>query len=105
MATIRWNKKARVSFREHIAFARLEFGETTALRWYRQMNMIEHRLRNHPESYTPEPWIARTHIYRSAIIMKRFKIVHVYMPSSDTVRIVDIWDMKMKPENLKKRIK
>ena len=36
--------------------------------------------------------------------MKNFKIVYVYYPSSDTVRIVDIWDMRMSPERLKKRI-
>ena len=104
MAKIKWNKRARILFREHIIYARLEFGETTALRWFGQKERIENRLRVHPESYTPEPLIGRSHIYRSAIIMKRFKIIHVYMPSSDTVRIVDIWDMKMNPEKLKRRI-
>ena len=37
--------------------------------------------------------------------MKNFKIVYVYYPSSDTVRIVDIWDMRMNPKNLKQRIR
>ena len=32
-------------------------------------------------------------------------MIHVYMSYSDTVRIVDIWDMKMNPEKLKRRIK
>jgi plasmid stabilization system protein ParE len=105
MATIKWNKKARRLFREHIIYARIEFGEETALRWYRQINKIEDRLRKHPESYTQEALIVKNHVYRSAIIMKRFKIVHFYIPSSDTVRIVDIWDMRMSPEKLRRRIK
>ncbi len=37
-------------------------------------------------------------------MMKNFKLVYVYYPSSDTVHIVDIWDMRMNPEKLKKRI-
>ncbi len=104
MVTIRWNKKARRLFREYIIYARTEFGEETALRWYRQMNNIEDRLRKHPESYTQEPLIIKSHVYRSAIIMRRFKIIHFYIPSSNTVRIVDIWDMRMSPEKLQQRI-
>ena len=104
MATIRWNKKSRLLFRDYIAYAQIEFGEETASRWYKQKVKIEERLRKHPESYSPEPLIVKGHIYRSAIIMKRFKIVHFYISSSDTVRIVDIWDMRMNPETLRKRI-
>lgn len=104
MVTIRWNKKARQLFREHIIYARSEYGETVASRWYLQMKKIEDRLRKHPESYTPEPLIIKSHVYRRAIIMRRFKIIHFYIPSSNTVRIVDIWDMRMNPEALKKRI-
>ena len=37
--------------------------------------------------------------------MDRFKIVYYYAKPSDIVHIVDIWDSKMSPENLKKRIR
>jgi len=37
--------------------------------------------------------------------MRRFKLVHYYAKTSDTVYITDIWDMRMSPETLKKRIK
>ena len=40
----------------------------------------------------------RKHQYRSCQIMNRFKIVHYYAKSSDTVHVVDIWDMLMNPE-------
>ena len=37
--------------------------------------------------------------------MGRFKIVYYDAPSSDTVYIRDIWDTRMSPETLKRRIK
>lgn len=37
--------------------------------------------------------------------MQRFKIVYYYAKSSDIVHVVDIWDMRMSPENLKQRIR
>ena len=46
----------------------------------------------------------RKHQYRSCQIMNRFKIVHYYSKSSDTVHIVDIWDMLMNPEKQQRRI-
>ena len=106
MATIKWNKKARQLFVEHVNYARQEFGMTTALRWFRKKNYIEARISRYPESYPLETLLCSKHrTYRRAILMKNFKIVYVYYPSSDTVRIVDIWDMRMNPKNLKQRIK
>lgn len=105
MAKIIWKKKAEILLADHIAYARQEFGVTTARRWMNRVNKIEARLRRYPESYTPEPFVLnKRHLYRSALMMKNFKLVYVYYPSSDTVRIVDIWDMRMNPEKLKKRI-
>ena len=75
MAKIIWKKKAEILLADHITYARQEFGVTTAQRWMNWVNKIEARLRRYPESYT------------------------------DTVHIVDIWDMRMNPEKLKKRIK
>lgn len=105
MAKIIWKKKAEILLADHIAYARQEFGVTTAQRWMNRVNKIEARLRRHPESYTPEPFVLnKCRLYRSALVMKNFKLVYVYYPSSDTVRIVDIWDMRMNPEKLKRRI-
>ena len=105
MATIKWNKKARREFVGHINYARQEYGVATAFRWFEQKNEIEERIRKYPESYPLEYMLRnKRRKYRRAILMKNFKIVYVYYPSSDTVRIVDIWDMRMSPERLKKRI-
>jgi len=40
MAKVIWNKRAEFLFSEHIAYARNEFGITTALRWINQRNKI-----------------------------------------------------------------
>ena len=106
MAQIRWAKKAQRVFFERVLYAYNEFGTTTAKRWQKDRKRIEHQLEQFPESYTPEPFLAdRKHIYRSCHIMQRFKIVYYYAKSSDIVHVVDIWDTKMSPENLKQRVK
>lgn len=106
MAQIKWTKKAQRVFFERVLYAYNEFGTTTAKRWQDDRKRIEHQLELFPESYIPEPFLAdRKHLYRSCHIMRRFKLVHYYAKSSDTVYIVDIWDTKMCPENLKRRIK
>ena len=105
MAKIIWNKRAELLFAEHIEYARCEFGVSTALRWINQKNQIEARLRCHPESYPPEPIASnKQRVFRGIIVMKSFKLIYVYYPSSDIVRIVDIWDMRMNPKALAKRL-
>ena len=106
MAQIRWTKKAQCIFFERVLYAYNEFGSTTAKRWQNDRKRIEHQLELFPESYTPEPFLAeRKRLYRSCHIMQRFKIVYYYAKSSDIVHVVDIWDTKMSPENLKRRIR
>lgn len=34
----------------------------------------------------------------------RFKIIYYYAKSSDTVHVVDIWDTRMSPKNLQRRL-
>ena len=106
MAQIRWTKKAQRLFFEQVLYAYNEFGTTTAKRWQEERKRIESQLAVYPESYTAESLLKeRLRRYRSCHIMGRFKIVYYYAKSSDIVHIVDIWDMLMSPENLKRRIK
>ena len=99
-------KKAEQMFYARVEYAYLEFGTKTAQKWQADRILIEHQLRLYPESFTPERLLVdRKRLYRSCHIMDRFKIVYYYAKSSDTVYIVDIWDSKMSPENLKKRIR
>ena len=106
MAQIRWTRKAQRIFYERVLYAYHQFGTTTAKCWQNERKYIEHQLELYPESYAPEPFLAdRKHMYRSCHIMQRFKIVYYYAKSSDIVHVVDIWDTKMSPTNLKQRIR
>ena len=106
MAKVKWTVKADRLFDKYVLNAFLEYGRKTSQKWMHQRIAFADRVAKHPESYTPESLLAdRRHLYRSCIIMDRFKIVHYYAKSSDTIHIVDVWDMRMNPENLQKRIK
>jgi len=105
VATIKWNEKARRLFIGHIDYALQEFGVTAASRWFNRKSQIEDTISKFPESFPRERLLLnKQRIYRRAVLMKNFKIVYVYYPSSDIVYIVDIWDMRMNPEILKQRV-
>lgn len=91
---------------ERIAYAGEEFGKSTAKRWLNEIAHIEARISLMPMSFTPEPLLAgKKHDYRYCHLMnRRFKLIYCYYPSSDTVRIVDIWDTRIRPETLKRRL-
>ncbi len=107
MATIVWHKKAKQEFRNYVENARIEFGMSTARSWQKQRKEIEWRLVRYPSSYTPEPLLGDMDIlYRSCQIMhRRFKIIYTYDEISDVVHVMDIWDTRMNPKALIKRIK
>ena len=106
MAKINWTKKADLLFDKYVFDAYLEYGQKASQKWLKERIAFADRVAKHPESYTPESLLAeRKRLYRSCHIMRRFKIIYYYAPSSDTVHIVDIWDSRMNPETLKQRIK
>jgi len=106
MAKVKWTLKADRLFDKYVFNAFLEYGRKTSQKWMQERIAFADRVKKHPESYTPEPLLSdRKRQYRSCQIMGRFKIVHYYAKSSDTVHIVDIWDMLMSPANLNRRIK
>ena len=106
MAKIVWTKRAECLFFDRVEYAYTEFGKSTSLKWQIERKRIEHQLLEHPESYTPERLLSdKRRLYRSCHIMRRFKLVHYYAKTSDTVYITDIWDMRMSPDRLMGRIK
>jgi len=106
MATVKWRKQAWLLFNNYVEHARIEYGEKTANRWLTEAAIIYERLQKHPLSYTPEQLLrGKKHQYRSCHIMRRFKIVYFFSPSSDTVYIRDIWDTRMNPQVLALRLK
>ena len=106
MAVVKWRKQAWQLFNSYVENARIEYGEKTARRWSKEAAIIYERLQKHPLSYTPEILLSgKRHKYRSCHIMRRFKIVYYYATSSDTVYIRDLWDTRMNPETLRRRLK
>jgi hypothetical protein len=107
MAKIIWLKRASRILEERILYANSEFGRFTAKRWMEEIAHIESRIPLMPLSYTPEPLLAgKKHVYRYCHLMnRRFKLIYVYYPSSNTVRVTDIWDTRINPDTLKHHIK
>lgn len=103
MAKVVWREKATLLLEAHLDYALVEFGRKAVSNWYKDILRIEAQMAMHPESFTPEPLLAhRGKNYRSAIIMKNFKLIHYYDTKTDTVYIDHIWDMRMKPATLKR---
>lgn len=106
MAKVKWTLKADRLFDKYVFNAFLEYGRKTSQEWMQERIAFADRVKKHPESYTPESLLYdRKRLYRSCQIKGRFKIIHYYAKSSDTVHIVDIWDMFMSPDNLRQRMK
>ena len=105
MAQVKWTDEADALFDKYIMNAFVEYGRKTSMSWLNERIKMVDRLVNHPTSYPPEELLSDRDIcFRSHQIMGRFKFVHYYDEETDTVFIVDIWDMKMNPKTLIKRI-
>ena len=107
MAVIEWNESAWQLYNDMLEYAREEFGEKTGRRWESELLSIYERLRLFPESYPPEDLLKEEPVlYRRCSMMhRRFRLVYYYDESEDIVHIVDIWDSRMNPEALIRRIK
>ena len=107
MAKIIWYNTAKQQLIENIMYALMEFGETTAKRWETDVHTVESRLERYPTSYPPEPLLSsRQKPYRFCHVMhRRFKLIYCYDESKDVVNILDVWDTKMNPLTLVKRIR
>lgn len=107
MAVIEWTPSAWQAYNDYLENARMEYGRMTALRWEKEMLHIYERLNLYPASYTPETLLkAKKNFYRSCHLMnRRFKLIYYYDELEDIVHLVDIWDTRMNPKALIKRIK
>ncbi len=107
MAKIEWTDDAKLVFKAYVNNARQEFGISTARKWQTERDSIEWRLEHYPVSYPIEEMLVdRSIVYRHCHLMhRRFKFIYYYDETEDTVRIVDIWDSRMNPQALIRRIK
>ena len=78
-------------------------GERAAAKLHQKYLQKQKRLLKFPESGTPEALLRDRKIqYRSVIINEYYKIV--YYVKGDVLRVSAFWDMRMHPDNLRKRI-
>ena len=106
MAEVVWNQFARQEWRNKLIYGLNEFGEKSAIHFVRRTNTIIETIRKHPEIGYPEPLLKhRRKTYRAYHIVDPLKLIYYYVKSSDTIRIVDVWDMRREPKKLQKRIR
>ena len=104
MAKIVWKPRAIRQLNAIIDYSVTEFGMETFRRLDKRIQEIEHRLELFPESFSPEPLLKNDKKqFRFCLLRKRHKIIYHYVESKDVVYIDDIWDMRMKPDMLKRR--
>ena len=106
MASIKAYKSFKTIFAETLNYSRMEYGETTAKKFYQAYVNIRKRLARFPLSSPREPLLKRyLRPYRSTIIMKNWKIIYRYDEPNDQVIFIDIWDMRMSDKRLLRQFK
>ena len=105
MAEVIWNKQASQEWRSRLLYGLDEFGETTAVKFVGRTNQVVERIRNYPEIGYLEPVLKhKRRKYRAYHLVGPLKLIYYYAKSSDTIRIVDVWDMRREPRKLSKRL-
>lgn len=107
MAKVIWEDGALSVLLGYIENARFEYGGSTVKRWQKERKNIEWRLARYPVSYPPEELLhKRSVLYRRCHMMsRRFKVIYYYDEKEDVVHLIDIWDIRMSPSALIRRIK
>ena len=106
MAEVIWNKQARQEWRSQLIYGLSEFGEMTAVKFVSRTNDIIANIRKHPKIGFPEPLLRhKKNQYRAYLIVGPLKLIYRYVESTDTIRIVDIWDMRREPKRLSRRVR
>lgn len=78
-------------------------GEKSALKFSKQLDDKLKMVLRFPESGHPEPLLKdRKLLYRAKIINKHYKLI--YFVDGEVIRVSAIWDMRMSPTKLVKRI-
>ena len=106
MAQVVWNKQAQQEWHSKLLYGFNEFGETTAVEFVRRTNHIIDNLKEHPQIGFIEPLLRhKKRRYRAYLLLGPLKMIYRYIESTDTIRIVDIWDMRREPKRLSRRIR
>jgi len=106
MAQVIWNKQAENEWRKALLYGLEEFGETPAIRFVQRTNYIIGLIEKYPKAGLHEPLLrGRKRTFRYFHLMGSLKLLYYYIETSNTIRIVDIWDTRREPKKLAKRIR
>jgi plasmid stabilization system protein ParE len=106
MAEVIWNKQAETEWRNKLLYGLHEFGQATAANFVQRTNYVISIIRKHPKSGLIEPLLKeKKKTYRYFHLIRPLKLLYYYIESSDTIRIIDVWDSRREPLKLEKRIK
>ena len=106
MATVRWVKKAIDERQKLFDCGEELFGIMTAIKTSERIDQLIFELSKYPTIGHPETALKeKRYFYRARNINKRFKLIYWYEEKIDVVVIADIWDTRMNPKTLAKRIK
>ena len=88
------------------AFTLNEYGKTTLKKLTEEFVTITKRLSSYPTSFPEEHLLKNmSHKYRNIIFRKNFKIIYRYEDETNTIFLIDIWDMRMNPKNITDKFK
>ena len=97
------SKRAQCQWLKILVYYNEAGGEKAATKLHQKYLQKQERLLKFPESGTPEALLRDRKIhYRSVIINDYYKMV--YYIKGDVLRIAAFWDMRMHPDNLRKKI-
>ena len=88
------------------AFTLNEYGKTTLKKLTEEFTTITKRLSSYPTSFPEERLLKNmAYRYRSIIFRKNIKIIYRYEEKTNTIFLIDIWDMRMNPQNITNNFK
>lgn len=105
MARIKWDKLARESLLEILRYGSLTWGKKAARDMRLRIKESEKLLSANPFMGKTEPELKGKELqFRSFVIHKHYKLIYYYMSDEDILRIVDLWDTRMEPATLVKKM-
>jgi len=103
---VSWTHHALRAFNEKIDYCLENFGKRVALKVSDEIEMKVKRLCQHPLLGHPESLLShRDRVYRALKVGKHHRLIYFVDENSDVIYITDIWDNRMNPSKLSKRIK
>ena len=103
---VKWFAKAQLHWDEQLAYCAETFGRKLALENIQAVEEKIEKICRFPESGTPEPLLKdEKYLYRFVHIQKRIKLIYRYDEQQQVIYIVDVWNTRMSPQNLVKRMK